>query len=75
MLQFKAPYDLNHLPDSHPAYPLVQDLINRLIVNFLEERPFYPHWVVSGNASSAPLYLVSGLGHEQKFGDAGRTVR
>jgi hypothetical protein len=42
MLQFKAPQDLNNLPDSHPAYPLVQDLINRLIVNFPEDRAYAP---------------------------------
>ena len=40
MLQFKAPQDLDYLPDSHPAYPLVQDLINRLIVNYREDRPY-----------------------------------
>ena len=37
-MQFKAPNDLNNLPNSHPAYPLVQDLIDRLIVNFPEDR-------------------------------------
>ena len=42
MLQFKAPNDLNNLPHSHPAYPLVQDLINRLIVHFPEDRPYAP---------------------------------
>ena len=47
MLQFKSTNDLNNLTDCHPAYPLVQDLINRLIINFLEDRPYYPHWVVS----------------------------
>ena len=25
MLQFRAPEDLNALPDSHPAYPLIQN--------------------------------------------------
>jgi len=42
MLQFKAPNDLSNLPDSHPAYSLVEDLINRLIVNFPEDRPYAP---------------------------------
>ena len=33
MLQFKAPQDLNYLPNSHPAYPLVQYMIDRLTAN------------------------------------------
>ena len=72
MLQFKVHQDL----DSHPSYPLVQDLIICLIVNFFIDRPYYPYRVVSGKAvSSAPQHLVSVLDHERKFGDAGGTVR
>ena len=48
MLQLRAPDDLHTLPDSHSAYPLVRDLINRLIANFPKDFPYYPHWVVCG---------------------------
>lgn len=57
MLQFKAPQDLDSLPDSHPAYSLVQELINHLIVNFPEDRPYYPQWIVSGKPLHRPLSI------------------
>ena len=57
MLQFKGPQDIESLPDSHPAFPLVQDLINRLIINFPEDRPYYPHWVVSDKPLHWPLSI------------------
>ena len=59
MLQFKAPNDLHTLSNSHPAYPLVQDLVNHLIVNFSEDRLYYPHWVVSGKPLHRPLSIQS----------------
>ena len=59
MLQFKAPNDLHTLSNSHPAYPLVQDLVNHLIVNFSEDRLYYPHWVVSGKPLHRPLSIWS----------------
>jgi hypothetical protein len=34
MLQFKHPQDLKQLPESHPAYPIVKDLVERLIVDY-----------------------------------------
>ncbi len=34
MLQFKHPHDLKQLPETHPAYPIVRDLVARLIINF-----------------------------------------
>ncbi len=49
MLQFKAPNDLNNLPESHPAYPLVKALVARLIVDFPPGRSYDPEddrWVV-----------------------------
>ena len=55
MLQFKAPNDLHTLPDSHPAYPLVEDLINRLIVHFQECHAYCLHWVVSLKLLHRPL--------------------
>ena len=45
------------MPNSHPAYPLVEDLINRLIINFPEDRPYNPHWVVSGKPLDRPLCI------------------
>lgn len=49
--------DLDSLPNSHPAYSLVEDLINRLIINLPEQRPYYPHWVVSGKPLHPPLSI------------------
>ena len=34
MQQFKAPRDLHNLSPSHPAYPRIKDLIDRLIINY-----------------------------------------
>ena len=42
MLQFKHPHDLKQLPDTHPAYPLIKDLVERLIVDFPPGRPYAP---------------------------------
>ena len=42
MLQFKHPHDLKQLPDAHPAYPLVKDLVARLIVDFPPGRAYAP---------------------------------
>ena len=30
MLQFKHPHDLKQLPESHPAYPLIKDLVEQV---------------------------------------------
>jgi hypothetical protein len=42
MLHFKCPTDLKQLPASHPAYPLIQDLVERLIVDFPPGRAYAP---------------------------------
>ncbi len=42
MLQFKHPHDLKQLPEAHPAYPLVKDLVARLIVDFPPGRAYDP---------------------------------
>ncbi len=42
MLQFKCPHDLKQLPESDPAYPLVKDLVARLIVDFPPGRAYAP---------------------------------
>ena len=42
MLQFKHPHDLKQLPESHPAYPLIKDLVERLIVDFPHHRAYAP---------------------------------
>ena len=34
MLNFKSTTDLKQLPESHPAYPIVKDLVERLIVDY-----------------------------------------
>ena len=34
MLHFKHPHDLKQLPESHPAYPIIKDLVDRLIVDY-----------------------------------------
>jgi hypothetical protein len=34
MLHFKSPTDLKQLPEAHPAYPIVKDLVERLIVDY-----------------------------------------
>ena len=77
MLQFKAPNDLHTLSNSHPAYPLVQDLVSQSPdCQFLGRPPLLPALGRQRQAtSSAPQHLESGLDHEWKFGDAGRTVR
>ncbi len=42
MLQFKHPDDLKQLPEAHPAYPLIKDLVARLIVDFPPGRSYDP---------------------------------
>ena len=42
MLQFKHPHDLKQLPEAHPAYPIIQDLVTRLIVDFPPGRAYDP---------------------------------
>ena len=42
MLQFKHPHDLKQLPAPNPAYPLIQDLVERLIVDFPPGRAYDP---------------------------------
>lgn len=42
MLQFKHPHDLKQLPESHPAYPLIKELVTRLIVDFPPGRAYAP---------------------------------
>ncbi len=42
MLQFKHAHDLKQLPEAHPAYPLIQDLVERLIVDFPPGRAYDP---------------------------------
>mgnify|MGYP000107884644 FL=1 len=37
MLQFKSADDLKQLPEDDPAYPIVADLVQRLIVNYEAE--------------------------------------
>mgnify|MGYP001765592889 CR=1 FL=1 len=57
MLQFKAPKTCTPSQKPTPAYPLVQDLIDRMIVNFPENRPYNPHWIVSGKPLHRPLSI------------------
>ena len=42
MLQFKRPHDLKQLPKAHPAYPIIKDLVARLIVDFPPGRAYAP---------------------------------
>ena len=42
MLQFKHPHDLKQLPEAHAAYPLIKDLVARLIVDFPPGRAYDP---------------------------------
>ncbi len=42
MLQFKHTHDLKQLPEAHPAYPLIKDLVARLIVDFPPGRAYEP---------------------------------
>jgi hypothetical protein len=40
MLQFKHPHDLKQLPEVHAAYPIIKDLVERLIVDFPPHRAY-----------------------------------
>ncbi|MCC7278289.1 MAG: hypothetical protein IT487_08230 [Chromatiaceae bacterium] len=42
MLQFKHPHDLKQLPEAHPPYPIIKDLVARLIVDFPPRRDYDP---------------------------------
>ncbi len=42
MLQFKCLHDLKQLPEAHAAYPIVKDLVARLIVDFPPGRAYDP---------------------------------
>ena len=42
MLQFKHPHDLKQLPEAHPAYLIIKDLVERLIVDFPPGRAYDP---------------------------------
>ncbi len=49
MLNFKSTTDLKQLPESHPAYHLIKDLVEWLIVDFPPDRAYAPEddgWVV-----------------------------
>ena len=37
MLEFKSPEDLSKLPENHPAFPIVEDLVKRLITDYVAE--------------------------------------
>ena len=41
MLLFKSHDDLQKLPTSNPAYPIIEDLVKRLIVDFIKEGNLY----------------------------------
>jgi hypothetical protein len=42
MLHFKSTTDLKQLPATHLAYPLIKDLVERLIVDFPPHRAYAP---------------------------------
>ena len=42
MLQFKHPHDLKQLPEAHPAYLLIKELVARLIVYSPPGRAYDP---------------------------------
>ncbi len=37
MILFKSPEDLQKLPNKDPAYPIINDLVQRLIIDFIAE--------------------------------------
>ena len=37
MLEFKSPEDLSKLPPDDPAFPIVEDLVKRLITDYIAE--------------------------------------
>ncbi len=41
MLLFKSQSDLSKLDIHHPAYPIIDDLVQRLIVDFIKESFHY----------------------------------
>jgi hypothetical protein len=42
MLHFKSTADLKQLSANHPAYPLIKDLVERLIMDFPPHRAYAP---------------------------------
>lgn len=49
MLQFKSPKDLQQLSPTNPSYPVISDLVQRLIVDFPEGYTYDPSadgWIV-----------------------------
>ena len=41
MLLFKSVTDLKKLDSSNPAYPIIEDLVQRLIIDFIKESNLY----------------------------------
>jgi hypothetical protein len=41
MYEFKAVEDLSKLNPNNPAYPIVEDLVKRLITNYIAEGRLY----------------------------------
>ena len=37
MLEFKSPEDLSQLPPDDPVFPIVEDLVKRLITDYIAE--------------------------------------
>jgi len=50
MREFKSVEDLSKLSPNHPAYPIVKDLVKRLIINYIAEgydyKPEDDGWIV-----------------------------
>jgi hypothetical protein len=69
MLQFKHPHDLKQLPEAHPAYPLIKDLVARLIVDFPPGRAYAPEddgWICLDRRAGCSI------GSSRKSGRIGR---
>jgi hypothetical protein len=41
MILFKSPEDLQKLPTKNLAYPIIKDLVQRLIIDFIKESNLY----------------------------------
>ncbi len=50
MISFKSPDDLSKLPPHHPAYPIIEDLAKKLLVNTESTTQLYDYeaygWIV-----------------------------
>ena len=45
MITFKSTEDLGKLPENHPAFHTVKDLVDRLIADYTwEGHPYNPEW-------------------------------